>query len=291
MLPEVLHEPQFHNPFPQLEKVAVLPFYNQSDNPNVNQDKIAQAYINELQKIPGYVVVPLGVTQEAVRIHEIGEGVEEFRRLGRILGVDAIVVGSVTDYHFYYPQRMGLAVNWYSVNPYFHPAPPGYGLPFGTSQEGEIPQRLVNEAEFALAKAQLKTQSPHTDSTETTIPLRNSQSSSESGQNGEGLPDNWPNPEGFIPPLPQKEAPAGIPSDRPVMEHIRVYNAHDASFTEALESYYDFRDDARFGGWQSYTERPNDFNAFCCYLSITEMLASRGGSDETRVVWRWSEDR
>ena len=60
-IPDVVHQPQFHNPFPQLSRVAVLPFYNQSAEPTLDQDLVAIAYYNELQAIPGFEVVPVGV--------------------------------------------------------------------------------------------------------------------------------------------------------------------------------------------------------------------------------------
>ena len=63
--------------------------------------------------------------------------------------------------------------------------------------------------------------------------------------------------------------------------------ASDMEFTEALSSYYFFRDDARIGGWQSYLQRSDDFIRFCCHMHISEMLSARGGAGETRVVWRW----
>jgi hypothetical protein len=78
-----------------------------------------------------------------------------------------------------------------------------------------------------------------------------------------------------------------VPSNEPVMSHTQTFNGHDSAFTDALEDYYLFRDDARFGGWEGYLERSDDFVRFCCYLHIREMLTSRGGAGETRVVWRW----
>src|SRR6185312_10548883 len=75
-------------------------------------------------------------------------------------GVDAVVIGSVTDYSPYYPPRCGLRVEWYAANPGFYEIPPGYGLPWGTPEEEFIPAPLVFESEFALAKAQLATQTP-----------------------------------------------------------------------------------------------------------------------------------
>ena len=82
-----------------------------------------------------------------------------------------------------------------------------------------------------------------------------------------------------------------MPSDGPIMTHTRIYVGNDSEFTEALASYYSFRDDARFGGWQTYLERSNDFIRFCCHMHIDEMLSARGGAGESRVVWRWPEYR
>ncbi len=71
------------------------------------------------------------------------------------------------------------------------------------------------------------------------------------------------------------------------MSLTRVYHGNDSDFTTRLANYYYFRDDARFGGWQSYLQRSEDFIRFCCHLHITELLAARGGAGKTRVVWRW----
>src|SRR5262249_50319797 len=114
-----------------------------------------------LQSIQGFEVVPLGVTEEAIIAHRVDlSKPSEARRLANILGVDAVVIGSVTDYTPYYPPRCGLRVEWYAANPGFHEIPAGYGLPWGTPEEEYTPAPLVFESEFALAKAQLATQTP-----------------------------------------------------------------------------------------------------------------------------------
>ena len=61
------------------------------------------------------------------------------------------------------------------------------------------------------------------------------------------------------------------------MELTKNYNGADIGLTEALSSYHYFRDDARFGGWQSYLQRSQDFINFCCHMHIWEMLSARGG--------------
>ncbi len=80
--------------------------------------------------------------------------------LAQILGVDAVVVGVVTEYTPYYPPRLTMQVQWFTANPNFHPIPAGYGLPWGTAGEKDIPGPVVFQAELELAKEQLKTQTP-----------------------------------------------------------------------------------------------------------------------------------
>jgi hypothetical protein len=379
VFPDVSYQPVVHNPFPQLSRVAIAPFFNQSDEPTVDGRKFALAYFSELQAVPGYEVVPLGVVEEAIIHNQIDlSHAGEARRLGKILGVDAVVVGSITDYYSYYPPRCGMRVEWYAVNAGFHEIPPGYGLPWGTPEEEFIPAPLVFEAEMALARAQMATQTPvcgeplepgpmpppAQSGTELTTPLA---PPSESGAapnadapapgteappanpdgpaaSGAGsvrpkvktaqyqeeelptgatsewistapmeqtdaatvadttgaigaygapgaLPAGWPDERGFIPPGPSPVRPPCIPNDGPVMTHTRIYQGSDSEFCEALASYYHWRDDARFGGWQNYLQRSDDFIRFCCHMHIAEMLSARGGAGETRVVWQWSDCR
>ena len=326
--PQALHEPQYHNPFPQLTRVAVLPFYNQSAEPTVDQDRIALAYYNELQQIPGFEVVPVGVAkqmlirwQRSAALPLSGSGEEDFgpkgtdipegasvqtliepltgadfQRLAQFMNVDAVVVGSVTEYDPYYPPRIGLSVRWYAANPGFHPIPPGYGLPWGTSREAKIPESYVFDAEHALAREQLKTQTPcpagdMPDGPQLAAPADSLPAMQPSEisclETGGDLPPDWPDPRGFVPPAPQPVRPPCLPQQDPVLSHTRLYHGNDADFTRRLADFYRLQDEARFGGWQGYLQRSDDFVRFCCHLHITEMLAERGGEGETRVVWRW----
>jgi len=166
LFPETRFRDSLHNPFPQIKRVAVLPFYNQSGDPTVNGDKVAEAYYAALQAIPGFEVLPVGVSkahwyQFASAYGEPHDGVS-FQHLAQSLGVDALVVGSVTDFEMHYPPRLAMTVHWYTANEGFHPIPAGYGLPWGTEAEKQIPRRIVREAEFELARSQLATQSPVT---------------------------------------------------------------------------------------------------------------------------------
>lgn len=347
LIPDVSYQPVIHNPFPQLSRVAVAPFFNHSDEPTVNGRQFALGYFAELQSVPGFEVVPLSVVEEAMIAHQIQLNEPgEARRLAQILGVDALVIGAVTDYYPYYPPRCGLRVEWYAANPGFHEIPPGYGLPWGTPEEEYIPGPLVFEAEMALARAQLATQTPqctavalplppppddlepidgpssgmvdpfeqrdasvkvasHQATDEEHAPLEPIPAptpdphSSAIGPTQQAalvapanpLPPDWPDERGFIPPGPLPHPPRCMPQYGPVMTHTRIFQGNDVEFTEALASYYHFKDEARFGGWQAFLQRTDDFIRFCCHLHISEMLAARGGAGESRVVWRWSESR
>lgn len=154
---------------------------------------------------------------------------------------------------------------------------------------------------MALAKAQMATQTPNCPaSTPASKSASAEQAAGDKNENNRkdgatdkvaaaqpGSPAEWPDPRGFVPPPPSPRPPTCWPSSAPVMRHTRTYNGNDANFTEALSNYYYFQDDARFGGWQNYLTRSDDFNRFCCHLHIWEMLSARGGAGETRVVWRW----
>ncbi|MGA2030897.1 MAG: hypothetical protein ABSG68_01460 [Thermoguttaceae bacterium] len=315
LLPQIAHEPTLHNPFPQLSKVAVAPFFNLSHEPTLDGRKVAFAYFNELQLVPGFEVVPVGVVEQAMHEHRLSLcSAAEARLLAQILDVDAVVIGAVTDYSPYYPPRLSLQVEWFAANPGFHPIPPGYGLPWGTSGERDIPGPLVFESQMALARAQLKTQTPPFTKTVVDPPLANAAAAdgakradgnglgqqlsyqfSEGAKTADpagrapasGLPADWPDPHGFTPPPPQKLPPTCWPSDEPVLRHTRTYNGHDAEFTDALNSYYFTRNDVRLGGSEGYLQRSDDFLRFCCHMHLWEMLSARGGAGESRVVWHW----
>jgi hypothetical protein len=337
-IPRVAREPTVRNPFPQLSKVAVVEFFNgTTDDTVVDGLQFAVAYSNELQAIAGYEVIPPDIVRGQMRelrmtpadLSDPGRR----RLLASVLGADAIVTGVVTEFSPYYPPRCGLQVDWYAANPCFHPIPPGYGLPWGTADEEEIPDAIVYEAELALAREQMKTQTPAGTSanvppgelrpdsvpasTETDVQasatvnpaltaaarLRQQERRTAAeliatrgkggiaGADDTDFPQDWPDPRGFVPPGPTSSRPECIPSSQAVMSHTRIYHGHDVKFTAALRNYYYFRDEARFGGWQSYLQRSDDFIRFCCHLHLSEMLTARGGAGKSRLVWRWSEYR
>jgi hypothetical protein len=92
-------------------------------------------------------------------------------------------------------------------------------------------------------------------------------------------------------PLPGGADGAWPASGEAVMSHTAMYNGHDAALAHSLRNYVALRDDLRFGGWEAYLQRSDDFIRFCCHLHIRELLTARGGAVESRVVWRWPDGR
>lgn len=429
-VPDVRYKPKYHNPFPELSRVAILPFRNQSEEPTLSGARVSLAYYNELQSVPGFEVLPLGVVEQALiafeqqRLSRPIATAEDFQQFAQFLGVDAVLQGAVTDYTPYYPPRMTLKVNWYAANPGLHPIPVGYGLPWGTKEEKKIPEWIRLESERALAREQIATQTPRAgtesaspptlaypslptpeeqslapeptrgpgeipgselpapaptgksdeevetlangiesakvrvqfasweepfeeparmpakvrsleeqnplipqadgsfridSSLEPTVGMQEEVEGEEVlGQTGpresvvvephqvgaivigsgarddrdstgmnEGNPPNWPDARGFIPRRPSTEPAPFVPQYEPVISHMKAYNGNDEDFTQSLQEYFYFRDDARFGGWQSYLQRSEDFIRFCCHQHIVETLLSRGGQLESRLNLRW----
>lgn len=140
------------NPVPGLSKVAIAPFFDLSHERAVDGRRFALAYFTELQKTPGFQVLPVGIAERA--IHDYGLQMNDpadAMRLAQILEVDAVVVGAVTDYDPYYPPRIGLQVAWYSPRqwPFF----PGVATDPQARRELREQQVQFEEAQKDLRKA------------------------------------------------------------------------------------------------------------------------------------------
>ena len=171
VLPQYKFKPTLHNPRMQLREVAIVPFLNRSGNSHADGDEVAQLYANQLQRIPGFNVMPIETVKQAmidIRLTRF-ESVDDIRALGDYLNVDVVVMGSINQYSSYQPPTITLEIEWYATNPYFHPIVAGHGLPWGTPAEKEIPDAVILQVEQDLARAQLATQTPDPKA----VPLRN----------------------------------------------------------------------------------------------------------------------
>ena len=108
-IPDIKHKPQYHNPFPQISKVAILPFRNQGQDATLSGARVSLAYYNELQSIRGFEVIPCGVVENQLAYfetqvlrHPIMTPVD-FQQFAKHLGVDAA---------FRWPSLVSRAVPW-----------------------------------------------------------------------------------------------------------------------------------------------------------------------------------
>lgn len=130
-----VHEIGVSNPLPQVRRVAIAPFVNLSTQPDVDYSReklfaggysdrrFAQAYYAELQKVPGFEVIPVGVVDQAIYGLKLPmEGPQDYLAVCEAVGADAICVGAVTDFDPYQP-RLGMQVQWYALADVRPPAP------------------------------------------------------------------------------------------------------------------------------------------------------------------------
>ena len=80
------------NPAPNLTRIAVAPFVNLSPERNVDGRRFAEAYYTELQKTPGFQVIPVGVVETAVVENNLNlDSPQDLLKLVEFLDADAIV--------------------------------------------------------------------------------------------------------------------------------------------------------------------------------------------------------
>ena len=168
IMPVTRYKPTLHNPFVgNMRSVAIVPFYNFTGNPKVDGREFAEYFALELQRIHGFNVIANRIVEEIMlnndlELHKF-ENVDNIRYLAQLLKVDVVVIGKIHTFSMNYPPITKFETEWYSVNPYLHPIPVGYGLPWGTEYERYIPDKIVLQTEMEIAEAQIKTQTPKFD--------------------------------------------------------------------------------------------------------------------------------
>jgi len=96
---------------------AVVPLRNESASRYADGYRIADELAVVFEKVEGIDVLPVNRVLQAMQ----GLGMEAVRsredaiRLREVLGVDALIVGTVTSYEPYDPMRMGLALDLYAA--------------------------------------------------------------------------------------------------------------------------------------------------------------------------------
>ena len=291
------------NPIPGLSRVAVVPFFNLSTEPSADGHRFAEAYFTELQRTPGFEVVPVGVTDAAMQDHNLNlNSPADALKLAKILDVDAVVVGAITAYDAYYPPRVGLRVAWYS--PYewsFSPGlptdpraraplfPPPIILP--TLSDGSCDGPTKPGRRYGRHQ-DLYDGSPHQGIMPAVPDLFSPAEPNSPGESCSEEIVRGQSPDEFVTwdetPLPPVTP---VDTTRPLMSYARILDGADAALTAALRDYVELSGDLRSGGWEAYLHRSDDFLQFTARLMIDEMLMLHGGETRRRAVFAHRKQR
>jgi hypothetical protein len=301
------------NPVPGLSTVAVAPFFNLSQEAATDGRRFAAAYFAELQKTPGFQVLPVGVVEQAIldnglNMNDAGDAL----RLADLLGVDAVVVGAVTDYDPYYPPRIGLQVSWYSPQEWlFYPGVPIdpddrerwkkagkpdkklWKLPSIKGTKDKCQTDAISARGAAgtnplshLAAAHVETPILHKSAAFTRIGTVPALSHGDRLLARDETACQSLVVRGQSPDLPLFSVDALPPFDplTPLMSYTRIFDGSDANLVAELRDYVELSGDRRSGGWEAYLHRSEDYIRFTAHLMIKEMLTLHGGEVKKRFV-------
>lgn len=314
------------NPLPEVRRVAIAPFINLSTEPDVDlgrralfaggfvDRRFAQAYYAELQKTPGFEVIPVGVIDQAIAASgRPMNGPEDYLAIARSIGADAIVVGAVTDFDPYHP-RIGLQVQWYSDYGLAVNAPTmpyerewdeeNYRTP--ESPHDSIFHRRRSKREHhkpgsdcQCEQCIARTATANRDASDRSAAERLVRAQSPSGDVGDagdaGVDSNLMLP--AVDSLPMPPAMAGdrfaveavVPANSellPLYSYTRFFDGRDARLTARLRDYVELSGDMRSGGWEGYLNRSDDFIRFACHVMVNEMFLLHGGESSRRTVFK-----
>ncbi|MEM9414088.1 MAG: hypothetical protein AAGA29_01250 [Planctomycetota bacterium] len=109
-------EPPLVAPYATRQVWAVVPLRNESGSRGADGFRMADRLVYEFEQVQGIDVLPVNRVLQAMQTLEL-DGVrtrEDAIALRELLGVDGLVVGSITAYDPYDPVRIGLALDLYT---------------------------------------------------------------------------------------------------------------------------------------------------------------------------------
>ncbi|NLF30830.1 MAG: hypothetical protein GX591_08080 [Planctomycetes bacterium] len=107
------HEmPPLRTPYPQPRSLAVLPLLNQSPSGDVDTIVVTDTLVSELAQVEGLTVLPTNQPLKVLvaRGQTHPTSLAQATEIAQALGVDGVIVGAVTDYRPYSPQKVGMTL-------------------------------------------------------------------------------------------------------------------------------------------------------------------------------------
>jgi hypothetical protein len=160
----------YESPYPGQWNLAVAPLLNHSGSDAVDVILVTDELYAELQQVKGSLQI-IPVNRVMAAMYELGmekvNNPTDALTLAEALGVDGIIVGSITEYDPYYPPRMGLAIQLYtregpSSGPANEPMDPGTlaraGRPFELNRVEELTPQISIVRIFDTTKNEVQKQ-------------------------------------------------------------------------------------------------------------------------------------
>jgi hypothetical protein len=291
------------NPLPDMRRIAIIPFLNLSEERAVDGRRFAEMYYSELQKTPGFQVLPVGVVEAAIQDRNFNlDNPADIPKLAEMLNVDCVVVGAVTEYTPYYPPRIGLQVSWYATEN-FRFAP---GIPIDPGLRDAEDDQLREERKSS--RFFFRAQSPD----DASVPVYQELPSPmfpkaelmpKTNNEPAMMTDKMPEP--VMVPIPAPvpaQVPGSCPADcdvpqvdmhvikevvspEPIMSYTRIFDGSDSALVANLRDYVELSGDQRSGGWEGYLQRSDDYIRYCMHRMIVEMIQLHGGETRRKVVF------
>ena len=111
------HAMQLHAPVGAPALWAVAPLANESGTTAVDRIHITDLLTEQLQQVRGINTVPVNrvlLAMQTLRIRSIATA-EQASRVMNVLGIDGLVVGTITSWDPYQPPKLGLAVQLFTA--------------------------------------------------------------------------------------------------------------------------------------------------------------------------------
>ncbi len=99
-------------PYPQRRSVAVLPLLNQSPSSDFDPIAATDTLVSELAQVRNLAVLPTNQPLKLLlaRGQTHPTSLAEATEIAQALGVDGVIIGAVTDYRPYSPQKVGMTL-------------------------------------------------------------------------------------------------------------------------------------------------------------------------------------
>jgi hypothetical protein len=107
--------PPLTSPYPNPRSIVIMPLLNQSPSDQFDTIAVTDTLVDELSEVKGLVVLPTNRALKILLTHgrTHATDVNQALAIAGELGVDGVLVGAITEYKPYSPQKVGMVLQLY----------------------------------------------------------------------------------------------------------------------------------------------------------------------------------